>query len=272
MIVHEKDLVKFQGCKAFPHRMVFSTPLSTGVFEEISFWEDFENFVASQGLTGTCESQSAYEILESLLRSILDINLFSPDIQLNPYPTHKDAFENEFPSERYSPENGLPLGASFRSMIRNEILPPDTELVFLPRNVTALVESLKVTPLQVGFSVHDGWTSDRITINGEILSPLRIPPANGHAVKLPRTTSGIAGEPMIVIKNTWGIDWGFRGFAQMNLPLFFSSLIAPVLMLRIKSPRWFLTNRKFEKLFITSEQFRQITSRLSAGDLSDLAA
>jgi hypothetical protein len=215
------DLHGFTGCLPNP---LYRAPglrdlalTSIGPFSEVRKWEDYVTCIEDQGRTGTCEAQAASMIVETLMRQNIDKDLFAPDLGLDPYAMHKGAWLATYPDrppEQYRDTYGLPLGATLEWCRANGILPHRCRIDDVGDSAPDLWDALHDAPVEIGVTVHDGYSPDRLGEFAEVPAPVQLPPDNGHALVVTGQITGADFSRMDVFANSWGRDWGFFGFGQ----------------------------------------------------------
>ncbi len=202
-----------------------------------AMWSPFVNVVDDQGQTGTCEARAACGWLEVMIRASHSPNAFAGGKQLDAMTIHKIAWLKETgrPEMDYSPEYGLPMGASFRAMRALGLLPGDSIIYEIPISPGNLSDALHWGPFCMGTFVHDGWESGKMNREtGEIPWYSDLPNMGGHATLCTRMTMGLNNTPMLNVVNSWGEkDWGWHGIGQMSYSLFAATALCQPMQVRL---------------------------------------
>lgn len=200
-----------------------------GPFTEIRKWEPLVTLIEDQGATGRCEAFSAAMLVECLMREYIDRNLFAGNLTLDHARLHRGAWMLANPTkspEDYSDQLGLPAGATLAFMRKVGVLPDRAVITDVGPTANEMWDALHDSPVQVFVICHDGFSPDRLKDNGEVPAPINVPPLNGHAMLVTAQIAGRDFARMDVLANTWGKDYGFKGWVQSHHAILAWSFIA----------------------------------------------
>jgi hypothetical protein len=160
----------------------------------------------------SCVGQGWANWLECMIRKNVSLTAFAKGEQIGGELIWREGRRMFYKNDLSS---GLLLNEGFDAMKNLGLIPPGSELVYVPNTWSAIGEALKTTPLVQGHHVHAGWARPS-KVNGQIDEQPRPTNADGYHCTL---CIGRLRQKSIGFKlnfNSW-LPWGWNGVFVMTL-------------------------------------------------------
>lgn len=220
------DLSQMVGVKREPS---FSAiPLEATPIEPISAWTKYAIPTYNQRFP-SCVGHATANWFEMMLRFKLGRKAIPAGKQIDGDAIWRKA-RKMFWSREPLEDGGLLMDQGFRAAIELGILPPNSGVMQVRMDVGMLSRMLHTEPVLQGTGVHRNWSAASRQ-NGQI--PFDLPDPNaGHATCI----VGVImqdGEPYVLFQNSWGADWGYKGYGLMRADQWEQSLLGPLTVCKL---------------------------------------
>lgn len=172
-------------------------------------WDEWLTPVDDQGKWGTCVAQRDTRLIETMLHRHLGVY-----VQLDALAVYRRAWEIDngkpWPGDA-GYETGLRPHKGIEALIDLGVLPFHAEFKYIANDEASIRAALVETPVLAATCVHEGWMQKNIDPDtGELAARQFV--MNGHAWILHALDVGSTGRVLVGGVNSWGTDWGWRGF------------------------------------------------------------